>query len=147
MVQQVERPSMKPGEVLVIMLLLICAGGIAVTAFMPGLNAGMISGGTEGETSLVENPSDPVDRLAQGCSALIYGNLPRQSFSGDTTILTMDLDIAAYTVTQANLRMTRLLRDCSITLIETRQRAEGGLTFIATLPDGSPIRMELKAPL
>lgn len=145
--QHWERPVMKPGEILVLVILIVCVGGVGVTAFTPGLDMTIVSGRTDNAGEDGGEPPNPIDLLSSGCSGLIYGNLPRQSFSGDTTILTMDLDIAAYTVTQANLTITRLLRRCGITLLETRQRSEGGLTFIAVLPDGLPLRMELKAPI
>lgn len=144
--QHAERQSMKPGEYLIVLLLLACAGGVLVTTLKPDLDAGLAVRETEETDSVAQAPLSPVDRLSEGCSDFIYGNLPRHSFAGDTTVLTMDLDLADFTVTQANLCITRLLRMCDITLLETRQRAGGGLTFLATLPDGKPLRMELKAP-
>ncbi|MFO7625701.1 MAG: hypothetical protein R6V62_00415 [Candidatus Fermentibacteraceae bacterium] len=137
---------MKPGEYLIVLLLLTCAGGVLVTTLKPGLDPGLAVRESEGADSVAQAPLSPVDQLSEGCSVFIYGNCPRQSFAGDTTVLTMDLDLAAFTVTQANLSITRLLRRCDITLHETRQRQGGGLTFLATLPDGKPLRMELKAP-
>jgi hypothetical protein len=137
---------MKPGEYLIVLLLLTCVGGAVVTIFKPCLDPGLAVLESEGADSVSHSPQSPVDMLSQGCSVFIYGNCPRQSFAGDTTVLTMDLDLAAFTVTQANLSITRLLRRCDITLLETRQRPGGGLTFLATLPDGKPLRMELKAP-
>jgi len=144
--QHAERQSMKPGEYLIVLLLLTCVGGVLVTVLKPCLDPGLAVRESEEVDSVAQTPLTPVDRLSEGCSAFIYGNRPRQSFAGDTTVLTMDLDLAAFTVTQANLGITRLLRRCDITLLETRQRPGGGLTFLATLPDGKPLRMELKAP-
>jgi hypothetical protein len=135
---------MKPGEILVVLLVSVCAAGVFITALHPGPDSSLLSTRTNGETPDAI-PVGPLDLLSQGCSGLIYGNLPRQSFAGDTTILTMDLDIGLYTVTQANLTLTRLLRGCGITLHQTRQRPDGGLTFFASLPDGEPLRLELKA--
>lgn len=146
MMQLGERQSMRPGEYLIVLLLFTCAGGVLVTTLQPGLDPGLAVRESEEADSVVHSPQSPVDRLSEGCSVFIYGNCPRQSFAGDTTVLTMDLDLAAFTVTQANLSITRLLRRCNITLLETRQRQGGGLTFLATLPDGKPLRMELKAP-
>lgn len=146
MLQLGERQSMKPGEYLIVLLLIICIWGAVVTNKETRLDPGLAVLESEGADSVAHAPQSPVDMLSQGCSMFIYGNCPRQSFAGDTTVLTMDLDLAAFTVTQANLSITRLLRRCDITLLETRQRAGGGLTFLATLPDGKPLRMELKAP-
>lgn len=146
MLQHGERQSMKPGEYLIVLLLITCIGGVLVTILEPCLDPGLALPETEEADSVALAPQSPVDQLSQGCSVFIYGNCPRQSFAGDTTVLTMDLDLAAFTVTQANLSITRLLRRCDITLLETRQRQGGGLTFLATLPDGKPLRMELKAP-
>lgn len=146
MLQPGERQSMKTGEYLIVLLLLTCVGGVLVTILKPCLDPGLAVHESEGADSVAHAPQSPVDMLSQGCSVFIYGNCPRQSFAGDTTVLTMDLDLAAFTVTQANLSITRLLRRCNITLLETRQRSGGGLTFLATLPDGKPLRMELKAP-
>lgn len=137
---------MKPGEYLIVLLLVVSAGGVLVTILKPGLDPGLAGRESEVADSVEVVPSGPVDILSEGCSVFIYGNRPRQSFAGDTTVLTMDLDLAAFTVTQANLSITRLLRRCDIALLETRQRPGGGLTFLATLPDGKPLRMELKAP-
>ena len=137
---------MKPGEYLIVLLLLTCVGGVLVTTFKPCLDPGLALRESEQADTVTQAPQSPVDQLSEGCSHYIYGNFPRQSFAGDTTVLTMDLDLAAFTVTQANLGITRLLRRCDITLLETRQRSGGGLTFLATLPDGKPLRMELKAP-
>lgn len=147
MVQHPGRQVMRPGEMCVLLMLVVCVGGVFVTALKPGLVPAMITGEPDAGDSDTAIPQNPLDLLSNGCSALIYGNLPRQSFSGDTTILTMDLDIAAYTVTQANLTITRLFRNCDITLVETRERPGGGLTFKAILPGGLPLRVELKAPM
>ncbi|GEM_PF-605094 len=146
MMQLGERQSMRPGEYLIVLLLFTCVGGVLVTTLQPCLDPGLAVRESEEADSVVHAPQSPVDQLSEGCSLFIYGNCPRQSFAGDTTVLTMDLDLAAFTVTQANLSITRLLRRCNITLLETRQRQGGGLTFLATLPDGKPLRMELKAP-
>jgi len=146
MMQHAERQSMKPGEYLLVLLLLACAGGVVVTALEPGIDPALANLEPAGADSVAHAPQSPVDLLSEGCSVFIYGNRPRTSFAGDTTVLTMDLDLAAFTVTQANLSITRLLRRCDIALLETRQRPGGGLTFVAALPDGKPLRLELKAP-
>jgi hypothetical protein len=144
---QQEGLPMKPGEAMILLLAAVGLGGVAATAFSPAVDASLLEGGeaTESAGSPVQ-PANPLDRFTSGCSELIYGNLPRQSFSGDTTVLTMDLDIDAYTVTQANLEITRLMRRCGIILISTRERQEGGLTFIAEFSGGEALRLELKAP-
>jgi hypothetical protein len=85
-----------------------------------------------------------LEELTNVCGSLIYGSLPRESFIGDTTILTMDLDRSLYTPVQANLYLTRALRDAGIEHLTTVERAEGGLTFLALLDNGQPLRLELK---
>ncbi len=140
---------MKPGELMVLLLAVVGLGGVAATAFFsPEFDAAaaLLQGEAEGADESTVSSANPMDRLSSGCSELIYGNQPRQSFSGDTTILTMDLDSGAHTVTQANLKITRLMRRCGIVLLSTRERPEGGLTFIAELPGGRPLRLELKDP-
>ena len=84
-----------------------------------------------------------LEMLESMCGDLIYGNLPRESFSGDTTVLTMDLDRSLYTVTQANLYLTRVLRRAGIEHLVTLERQEG-LTFLATFENGQPLRLELR---
>lgn len=144
---QQEGLPMKPGEMMILLLAVVGLGGVAATAFYPDVDASLLSGGGEDSPETPIQQTNPMDQLSSGCSELIYGNLPRQSFSGDTTVLTMDLDIAAYTVTQANLEITRLMRRCGIVLVSTRERPGGGLTFIAEFPGGEPLRLELKAPI
>ena len=82
--------------------------------------------------------------LENTCGDLIYGSLPRESFAGDTTILTMDLDRNLYTPVQANLYLTRALRSTGIEHLSTVERTEGGLTFFALFENGQPLRLELK---
>jgi len=85
-----------------------------------------------------------LEELESMCGDLIYGTLPRESFAGDTTILTMDLDGNLYTPSQANLYLTRALRTAGIEHLSTVERAEGGLTFFALFENGQPLRLELK---
>ncbi len=85
-----------------------------------------------------------LEELKNMCGDLIYGSLPRESFAGDTTILTMDLDGNLYTPAQANLYLTRALRTVGIEHLSTIERTEGGLTFLALFDNGQPLRLELK---
>lgn len=139
-----ERPGMKSGELLLSLLILASIAGVVIAALLPGPDPSLIMAVTEDHENSHQSRS-PLDILSEGCSPLIYGNLPRQSFSGDTTVLHMDLDVAAFTVTQANLAITRLLGRCGMILHHTNRRPDGGLTFVASLPDGKPLRLELKA--
>jgi hypothetical protein len=78
------------------------------------------------------------------CGELIYGNLPRETSSADTTILTMDLDCSLYTPVQANLHLTRAMRQVGIDHVLTLEKPDGGLTFLVNLENGEPLRLELK---
>jgi hypothetical protein len=84
-----------------------------------------------------------LERFEAMCGDLIYGNRPRESFSGDTTVLTMDLDMSLYTPVQANLYITRALRSTGIEHITTMERPGGGLTFVALFENDRPLRLEL----
>jgi hypothetical protein len=85
-----------------------------------------------------------LEELEMACGEVIYGSLPRESFAGDTTVLTMDLDRESFTPAQANLHLTRALARTGIDHLSTTERTEGGLTFTALLDDGRPLRLELK---
>ena len=85
-----------------------------------------------------------LEEVQQLCGHMIHGSLPRESFSGDTTVLTMDLDWDVFSPVQANLYLTRALANTGIEHITTRERPDGGLTFLALLDTGQPLRLELK---
>jgi hypothetical protein len=89
-------------------------------------------------------PTGEEDRsIENNCMEIAYGDQPRISVSADTTILRMDLDEDRYTVAQANLFITRALRRCGCGHTATYERPDGGLSFVASYPDGRPLRLEL----
>jgi len=87
--------------------------------------------------------------FSQECMEVGYGagQPPRvDSLSGDTIVMRIDLDTTRFTQPQANLRITRLLREYGYTHHLTRRRVDGGLSFLTERPDGYPLRIELKIP-
>ncbi len=88
-----------------------------------------------------EGPPPPIESL---CGEVALGGMPRVQVRGDTTVLVLDLDSSFYTMSQANLHLTRAFALSGCTLLETRQRPGGGLRFTGLYPDGAPLRIELK---
>jgi hypothetical protein len=89
-------------------------------------------------------PAGDLPEIEGLCGEVALGGMPRIQVRGDTTILVLDLDSGFYTMTQANLHLTRALEECRCELDSTVRRPDGGLSFIAARPDGSRIRIELK---
>lgn len=96
--------------------------------------------------SVTDNEAEPsqLEALQIICGELIYGSLPRETSSADTTILTMDLDCSLYTPVQANLHLTQAMRQVGIDHVLTIEKPDGGLVFLASLENGKPLRVELK---
>ena len=78
------------------------------------------------------------------CGRVALGGMPRVQVRGDTTVLVMDLDGRLFSMTQANLYLTRALRSSGCPRFSTAARPDGGLSFLAAYPDGRPLRLELK---
>ena len=84
------------------------------------------------------------------CMEVGYGSgqPPRvDSLTGDTIVMRIDLDTTRFTQPQANLRITRLLRQYGYNHQTTYRREDGGLSFLTERPDGYPLRIEIKRPV
>ncbi|PIE51114.1 hypothetical protein CSA37_05745 [Candidatus Fermentibacteria bacterium] len=86
------------------------------------------------------------DRLKEQISPFHFGNVPRESFRGDTTVWVVDLDRNMYTIAQTDLYVTRILRNLGFTSIEAAERAAGGIVFNAVFPNGQPIEINFTCP-
>ena len=86
------------------------------------------------------------DQLKQDIQPYHFGNVPRESFSGDTTVWVVDLDHNMYSLPQANLHVTRILRSLDFSSITAQGRGAGGLVFNADFPNGQPIQIHLTSP-
>jgi hypothetical protein len=99
-------------------------------------------------------PESVVRRTAESdfmerCGEVGYGagQPPRvDSISGDTIVMRIDLDTTRFTQPQANLFVTRLLREHGYAHRATYRREDGGLSFRTERPDGYPLRIEIKRP-
>ncbi len=86
------------------------------------------------------------DQLKQEIQLYHFGNVPRESFSGDTTVWVVDLDHNMYSLPQANLHVTRVLRRLGFNEIIVSERIQGGMVFNAVFPNGQPIQIHFTAP-
>jgi hypothetical protein len=75
-----------------------------------------------------------------------FGNVPRESFSGDTTVWVVDLDHDMYSLSQADLYITRILRKLNFSRIIARERETGGIVFSALFPNGQPLKIHFTSP-
>ncbi len=76
-----------------------------------------------------------------------FGNLPKsESFRGDTTVLSADMDYIMYSVPQIDLHITRLLRNMEFTGITAAETVTGGIVFKALFPNGQPLEIWLNRP-
>lgn len=132
---------MRLSEVSVLLLLAVAVFGLVVVvaereAQGPGVPRRVVRETAE---------SDFMDQ----CGEVGYGagQPPRvDSVSGDTIVMRIDLDTTRFTQPQANLLVTRLLREHDYEHRATYRRPDGGLSFLAARPDGYPLRIELKRP-
>ena len=86
------------------------------------------------------------DMLKQSIQPYHFGNLPRESFSGDTTLWVVDLDHNMYSIPQTDLHVTRILRDLQFTGITASERLSGGIVFRALFPNGQPLEISFTCP-
>ncbi len=124
---------MRASAFLALLVSLAIAGGLVIVAVKSPPPSSVI-GGPHGE------PPD-IETL---CGRVALGGMPRVQVRGDTTVLVMDLDGRLFSMTQANLYLTRALRASGCTRSSTTARSDGGLSFRASYPDGRPLRLELK---
>lgn len=131
---------MKTTEVWVLVALACFIGGSLFTAFkeMPSIEIEEI-GTTARELSIY-------DQLKSDIQSYHFGNVPRESFSGDTTIWTTDLDYNLFSIHQVNLQVTRILRNHNFSDIYVRERSSGGLVFSGVFPDGQLLQIHFTSP-
>ena len=86
------------------------------------------------------------DQLKNDIQPYHFGNVPRESFSEDTTVWVVDLDHNMYSLPQANLHVTRILRRLGFDGIIVHERMEGGIVFNADFPNGQPIQIHFTSP-
>jgi hypothetical protein len=132
---------MKSGEmwVLVSLLVFVSGGVFAAVEAMPEI------------TELYSKSRYPVelslyDQLKFEIQPYHFGNVPRESFSGDTTVWVVDLDYNMYSLPQADLYVTRILRKLGFSRIFVTEREAGGIVFNADFPNGQPLRMLFTSP-
>ncbi|OPX28756.1 MAG: hypothetical protein B1H09_07370 [Gemmatimonadaceae bacterium 4484_173] len=86
------------------------------------------------------------DQLKLEIQPYHFGGVPRESFSGDTTVWVVDLDYDMYSIPQANLYVTRILRKLNFSRIIARERETGGIVFSALFPNGQPLKIHFTSP-
>ncbi|MCD4707343.1 MAG: hypothetical protein K8S62_06360 [Candidatus Sabulitectum sp.] len=132
---------MRTGETwILVSLVVFLAGGIftAVKA-MPDMKGSDFGSQHREELSLY-------DQLKQDIQPYHFGNVPRESFSGDTTVWVVDLDHNMYSLPQANLHVTRVLRRLGFRGIIVQERTTGGIVFNADFPNGQPLQIHFTSP-
>lgn len=132
---------MRTGETWILAALAVLLSGGVFTAVkaMPDM--------TEQSSEIL--PSEELslyDQLKLEIQPYHFGNVPRESFSGDTTVWIVDLDCNMYSQAQANLHVTRVLRRLNFKDIVVRERVSGGMVFNAGFPNGQPFQIHFTAP-
>ena len=132
---------MRAGEtwILVFLVVFVTGGIFAAVKAMPDMTE-------EGLTGQLHEELSVYDQLKEEIRPYHFGNRPSESFSGDTTVLKVDLDYNMYSQTQANLHVTRILRRLNFERIIAQQRQAGGIVFNADFPNGQPIQIHFIDP-
>ncbi len=132
---------MKSGEVwvLVSLIVLVVGGLFSEIVSMPEPAEASLENADEAELPIYEI-------LKQSIQPYHFGGLPLESLSGDTTVWKVDLDYNMYSLHQANLEITRILRNLNFENIFVRERSAGGMIFSASFPDGQLIKIHFKNP-
>lgn len=125
---------MKASALAALLLALMGLGGLGIILFRE-----------EPPPRVVPVDVEDLPSIEDLCGQVAYGGAPRPPQArGDTTLLVMDLNDSLYTLSQANLYLTRALRQAGCGHDSTVLRDDGGLTFFAVTPDGHPLRLELE---
>jgi hypothetical protein len=132
---------MKSGETGILVALIVFVAGGLFTALkaMPDT-----PGEVSGEQPRIE--LSVYDQLKQDIQPYHFGNVPRESFAGDTTVWMVDLDHNMYSIPQVDLYVTRILRRLDFSGITARERASGGIVFNAAFPNGQPLEIHFTSP-
>ena len=132
---------MRSGETWIIVAVTILLAGALFTAFkgMPDQEMYCLESSQPVELSVY-------DQLKQDIQPYHFGNVPRESFSGDTTVWVVDLDHNMYSLPQANLHVTRILRRLGFNNILVTERAAGGMVFKANFPNDQPLQIHFTSP-
>lgn len=132
---------MKTGEAGVITALAVLLAGGVFVGFSELPDAASASG-----EDLMQAELPVYDQLKIAIRPYHFGNFPRESFRGDTTVWVADLDHNMYSIPQTDLYITRALRDLEFTGIRAAERPSGGIVFNAFFPNGQPIEIQLTCP-
>jgi hypothetical protein len=132
---------MKAGETAVLVSLAVFAAGGVFVAFTDSPSLEIME-----EMIPHEEPPSIYEMLQKEINPYHFGNVPRVSFSADTTVWTVDLDHNMYTVPQAVFFVTGTLREMGFTAITAAERGSGGVVFRALFPNGHPIRITFTSP-
>ncbi|MCK5786064.1 MAG: hypothetical protein KAH54_05855 [Candidatus Sabulitectum sp.] len=132
---------MRAGEkwFLISLVVFIAGGAFTAVKAMPD----MTEGGSESQQ--IEELS-LYDLLKEEIRPYHFGNVPSESFSGDTTVLVVDLDCNMFSEAQANLHVTRILRSLDFDHITVQERMAGGIVFRAEFPNDQPLQILFKTP-
>ncbi len=132
---------MRSGETWILALVLILISGGVFTAVKAAPDMTV----PDPESQLPEDLS-VYDQLKIEIQPYHFGGVPRDSFSGDTTVWVVDLDYDMYSIPQANLYVTRILRKLGFSEIIVEEREAGGLIFSANFPNGQPVQIHFTSP-
>lgn len=127
---------MKFSEIGLILLILFSVAGFSIVLFRDRSQPVEYS-----DTGVVQVQSEILNSVFE---KIALGRAPRTRISVDTLIYTIDLDIQIYTLTQANLELTRAIRQSGYSLVATRILENGILAFHIIDPSGVPSRIEIK---
>ena len=127
---------MKFSEIGLILLILFSVAGLSIVLFRDRSQPVEYS-----DTGVVQVQSEILNSVFE---KIALGRAPRTRISVDTLIYTIDLDIQIYTLTQANLELTRAIRQSGYSLVATRILENGILAFHIIDPSGVPSRIEIK---
>ena len=127
---------MKFSEIGLILLILFSVAGLSIVLFRDRSQPVEYS-----DTGVVQVQSEILNSVFE---KIALGRAPRTRISVDTLIYTIDLDIQIYTLTQANLELTRAIRQSGYSLVATCILENGILAFHIIDPSGVPSRIEIK---
>lgn len=132
---------MRTGETWILILLAVFLAGGVFTAVKAIPDITEFSQGNEPGEEL-----SLYDQLKNDIQPYHFGNVPRESFAGDTTVLVADLDYNMYSSIQANLHITRVLRRLGFSDIVVCERTAGGIVFRADFPNDQPLQIHFTSP-
>jgi hypothetical protein len=125
---------LKPSALAALLLALMGLGGLGIILFKD-----------EPPPRMIPETSDRFPAIEDLCGLVAYGGTPRPTQTrGDTTLLVMDLNGSLYSLPQANLYLTRALRQAGCRHDSTVLMPDSSLVFYAWTPEGLPLRLVLE---